>query len=73
MVLAHYGVVVPPEILTPAIVGIVTVVVHFVPDAAKVDATIKKVVAEIPQTYSASTDYPNALKPTDTVSNINKG
>lgn len=73
MVLAHYGVVIPPETLTPIIIGLVTVVVHFVPDAAKVDATIKEVAAVIPQAYSDPKDFPNAPKPPSNVSNINKG
>lgn len=32
MVLAHYGITIPESILTPAVVAIVTVVVHIVPD-----------------------------------------
>lgn len=59
LVLARYGVVIPPEVLLPAIISLMTVVVHIIPDAAKVDATIKEVASIIPQTYSNPTDFVN--------------
>lgn len=62
LVLAHFGMVISPEILTPAIIGLITLVVHFVPDAAKIDQTIKDVGAILPQTYSSPEDFPNAPK-----------
>ena len=51
---------------------IVPVVVHFVPDAAQVDADIKEIAAVLPQAYAAPGDFPN-VPPSPTPSNINKG
>jgi hypothetical protein len=74
--LAALGVTVPAGVITGAIAILIPVVVHFVPDAAKVDAEIKTIAAELPQAYSSPADLndpgaPLSTSPDD--ENINKG
>ncbi len=57
--LASVGVPIPQSVLLPITVALMTALCHFVPDAAKVDADIKEVVAIIPQTYSKPSDFPD--------------
>ena len=74
--LTALGITVPPTVITGVVAILVPLVVHFVPDAAKVDAKIKEIAGELPQTYSASTDFPQAApqdKGTATPNNINNG
>ena len=56
--LTALGVTVPPAAITAALAILIPVVVHFVPDAAKVDTEIKNIAAELPQTYSSQDDFP---------------
>lgn len=64
------GVTVPPTVISGVVAILIPVVVHFVPDAAKVDTELKTIAKELPQTY---TEYPSDLSSSTTVSNINKG
>ena len=70
--LTALGITVPPATISAVIAILVPVVVHFVPDAAKVDAKIKEIAGELPQTYSAPSDYP-APPPSTTPNNFNQG
>lgn len=49
---------------------LVPIVVHFVPDAAKVDIDLKNLAKELPQIYPA---YPSDPTSSTNISNINKG
>lgn len=49
--LTAMGIVVPPAAISGAIAIIIPIVVHYVPDVAKVDEEIKKVASELPKTY----------------------
>lgn len=76
LALAHYGIVIPPEALTPAIVGLMTLVGHVVPDTfeqkvKQLNSAVILVNEIIPQTYSAPTDFPNS-PPVPTPNNLNK-
>lgn len=53
--LTALGVSIPPTVITGVVAILIPVVVHFVPDAAKVDAEIKDIAKELPQTYQ---EYP---------------
>lgn len=70
--LTALGVTIPPAVITGVVAVIIPLVVHFVPDAAKVDAEIKTIGSELPITYSNPTDYPLPL-PNLTSNNINQG
>ena len=56
--LTALGITVPPTVIAGLVTVIIPVVVHFVPDAAKVDADIKEVAAVLP---TATPDYSAAL------------
>lgn len=70
--LTALGVSIPPTVITGVVAILIPLIVHFVPDAAKVDTEIKDIAAELPQTYSTPTDYPNAPQPVSNVTNINQ-
>ncbi len=53
--LTALGVTVPPNVISGAVVVLMAVVTHYVPDAATVDKDIKAIGAELPQTYQ---EYP---------------
>lgn len=65
LVLTQFGVNIPADVITGVVAILVPLVVHFVPDAAQVDAKIKSIAADLPQTYSQPTDFPNSI-PQDT-------
>lgn len=67
--LAALGVTVPPTVITGLVAVLVPIVVHFVPDAAKVDSEIKNIASELPQTYASPEDM-NDPAPSTTVNNI---
>jgi hypothetical protein len=67
--LASLGYPVPQSTLLPLTVALMTAICHWVPDAAKVDAEIKTIGAELPTTYA---EYPGS-PPVPTPSNINQG
>jgi len=60
LALTQFGVNVPADVITGVVAIIIPLVVHYVPDAAKVDAEIKSVASIIPQTFA---EYPNAPPP----------
>jgi len=70
--LASLGFPVPESVLLPITIALMTTICHLVPDAAKVDAEIKTIGAELPTTYSQPSDFPNP-PPSYTPSNINQG
>jgi hypothetical protein len=67
--LTALGITVPPATVSGIIAILIPIVVHFVPDAANVDAEIKTIAGELPQTYQ---EYPGDPLPNIT-SNINHG
>ena len=77
--LAALGVTVPANVITGVVAILVPVVVHYVPDAAKVDEDIKEVAAIIPKTYPDYNIQKNGATDTQPVaqgqpnSNINQG
>lgn len=70
LALTQFGFNVPADVITGAVAIIIPLIVHLVPDAAKVDAEIKIIAGELPQTYA---EYPNDILPSLTTNNINKG
>lgn len=70
LALTAFGFNVPADVITAAVAIIIPLVVHIIPDAAKVDAAIKNIAAELPQTYA---EYPGDKPLSTTISNINKG
>lgn len=70
--LSALGVPVPPNVVSGAVAILVPVVVHFVPDAAKVDAEIENIATILPQTYSAPSDFPENRDITPTPNNIDR-
>lgn len=71
--LTAIGFPVPPDVISGAIAVIVPIVVHFVPDAAQVDAKIKEIASIIPTVEHERKDFPGSACQSTTVSNINKG
>lgn len=60
LALNHFGINISADVITGVVAILVPLVVHLVPDAAKVDAEIKVIATEMPQAYSSPTDYVNA-------------
>ena len=56
--LTSLGYPIPEQTILPFTVALMTLVAHIVPDAAKVDQEIKNIAKDLPQTYSAPSDFP---------------
>jgi hypothetical protein len=70
--LGALGVSIPQSVIAPLVLIVTTIVVHAVPDAAKIDQEIKDVAKDLPQTYAKPEDFPSAPKPPQSTSNVDR-
>lgn len=61
--LTSLGITIPPTVITGVVAIIIPLIVHLVPDAAKVDAEIKIIAAELPKTYAEYPGVPTQKTP----------